>query len=84
MADADAEEIRAGEGCLAVSVSVRADKQIILAPVSRPASALKGPCKQWTGMLEGPGCSLMSSSCTSGAMPLFGFRYFREFLLLPP
>jgi hypothetical protein len=49
----------------------RADKQIILAPVSKPASALKHPARM-NRDLQGTCCSLMSSSCTSGAIQLYG------------
>ncbi len=50
----------------------RADKQIILAPVSKPASALKHPARM-SRDLQGTSCSFMSSSCTSGAVQLYGF-----------
>jgi hypothetical protein len=61
VADAGAEEIRAGESCLAVSVSVRADKQLILAPVSKlkPMQACLGTSRTLHAMDRGLGGTWM-------------------------
>jgi hypothetical protein len=57
VADADAEEIRTGIE-FSQSRLVGADKQIILAPVSKPMQGhhtCLGPCKNGPGSSKGPG-----------------------------